>query len=116
MGPIVSAVATWLKGKFPTAKGFPAPNNALSIRVTDTQYDVFFIATVDDAMTAASSIRTMQKYPLGAKRVGVIVATSEAIAKDPQIQSAVMSNYQADAVYLGYLTLNEVKKWPPTAP
>jgi len=116
MGPFVSAIATWLKGKFPTATAFQAPNDALSIRVNDTQYDIFFIGTVNDAMTAASSIRNMLKYPLAQKRVGVLVATSAAIANDPQIQSAVMSNYSADAVYLGYLTMQEVKKWPPTAP
>jgi hypothetical protein len=116
MDPLVSAVVTWLNGKFPAAKAFPAPNNALSVRVDDTQYDVFFIETADDAMTASSSIRSMVKYPLSQKRVGVIVATSQAIADDPQIQSAVMSNYTADAVYLGYLNLQEVKKWPPTAP
>jgi len=116
MNPLVSAIATWLKGKFPTAKSFPAPNNALSVRVNDTQYDIFFIGTVDDAMTAAASISKMQPYPLGQKRVGVLVATTAAIANDPQIQSAVMTNYVADAVYLGYLNMHEVKKWPPTAP
>lgn len=116
MGPLVSAVVTWLKGKFSTATPFPAPNNALSVRVNDTQYDIFFIGTVDDAMTAARSIRGMHAYPMGPKRVGVLVASSAAVANDPQIQSAVMSNYAADAVYLGFLTMKEVKKWPPTAP
>jgi hypothetical protein len=116
MSPLISAVAAWLKEKLPTAKAFPAPNNALSVRVGDSQYDIFFIGTVDEAMTAASSIKNMLKYPLGQKRVGVLVATSAAVANDQQIQSAVMSNYSADAVYLGYLTMQEVKKWPPTAP
>jgi hypothetical protein len=116
MSPFLSGVITWLHSKFPTAKPFPAPNNALSVRVNDTQYDMFFIGTVDDAMTAAASVRNMIKYPAVQKRVGVLVASSETVAQDPQIQSAVMSNYQADAVYLGYLTMTEVKKWPPSAP
>jgi hypothetical protein len=116
MGPLVSGIANWLKAKFPSAKGFPAPNNELSIRVLDGQYDVFFISSVDDAMTAAASITRGIKYPQVAKRYGVMVATSAAIANDPQIQSAIASNYSADGVYLGYLELHQVKKWPPTAP
>ncbi len=75
MGPFISAVANWLTKKFTGAVLFPAPNNALSIRHNDTQYDVFLVGNASDAMTAAASIRTMPKYPLGVKRVGVIAAT-----------------------------------------
>ena len=116
MSPFVSAIVTWLKGKFPAAPAYPAPNNALSVRVADTQYDLFFIGTPHDALTAAASIRNGTHYPMGAKRVGVLVAVNAQVANDPNIQSTIMSNYVGDAVYLGYLTMTQVKKWPPSAP
>jgi hypothetical protein len=116
MSPFLSAIQTWLKGKFPSGQQFPAPNNALSIRINDTQYIMFFITDSSDAMTAASSIPKFPTYPPASKRVGVMVASSEAVANDPNVQSAIASNYTADAVYLGFMNMTQVKKWPPSAP
>lgn len=116
MIPIISGVVNWLKAKRPTAKSFTAPNDDLSVRVGTDQYQVFFISNADEAFTAASMISRLPLYHPATTKHGVIIATSKAVAKDPQVQSAIASNFSAASVYLGYLDIKEVKKWPPSAP
>jgi hypothetical protein len=116
MTPIISGIVTWLKTKFPTSKAFPAPNNALRIRLDTNQYQLYFITNADEAFTAAVNIAQQPLHAPATAKHGIMIADSAATANSPQVQSAIASNFSAASVYLGYLTLHEVKKWPNTAP
>lgn len=117
MTPIIAGVVAWLKTKFPPKKTFPAPNDELSVRLDADQYQIFFINNADEAYTAATAIGQTPIHSPASIRRGVIIANSAATANDPQVQSAIESNYTgAASTYLGYLELQEVKKWPKTAP
>ena len=114
--PIVAGVVAWLKAKFPTAKPFPAPNHGLQVRLDSRQYEIYFISNADDAFTAAANIGQRALLHPAATRHGVIIADSPETAADPQVQSAIETNTQGATTYLGYLTVTQVKKWPPNAP
>jgi hypothetical protein len=114
--PIMAGVLAWLKGKFPNQKPFPAPNNQLQLRLNTQQYEVYFISNADEAFTAAANISQRALLSPALTHHGVIIADSAATAADLQVQSAINSNTTGATTYLGYLTLKEVKKWPPSAP
>jgi hypothetical protein len=106
---------SWLKTKLGVS-AFRAPNDELSVRVGTDQYQIYFVANTQEAFMAASSIGQQPLHAPATTRRGVIIADSAATAADPQVQSAIASNFTAGSVYLGYLELHEVKKWPPNAP
>jgi len=116
MIPMLSGVVSWLRAKFPSQKPFPAPNDELQVRVATRQYEIYYITNKDEAFTAAANLRHRQVLLPATTRHGVIVADSKATASDPQVQSAIASNFTADTCYLGYLEFHQVKKWPSTAP
>jgi hypothetical protein len=114
--PIIAGVVAWLKAKFPTDKPFPAPNNGLQVRLDTRQYEIYFISNADEAFTAAANIHQRAlRYP-ATTRHGVIIADSPETAASPQVQGAIDANTAGTTTYLGYLTVTQVKKWPPTAP
>ena len=115
MTPFISGILSWLKTKFPSATAFPAPNDELIVRVGTRQYQIYFVTNKNEAFTAASRISQEPLRHPATQKVGVIVADSKATAADPQVQSAINSNY-SDTCYLGFLQYREVKKWPSTAP
>jgi hypothetical protein len=114
--PIMAGVLAWLKAKFPNQKPFPAPNNQLQLRLGTQQYEVYFISNADEAFTAAANIAQRALLAPAQTHHGVIIADSPATANDLQVQSAINSNHTGSTTYLGYLTLTQVKKWPPNAP
>ena len=117
MNPLIPGVLSWLKGKFPSEKPFPAPNNQLRVRLGTKQFEIYFITSADDAMTAAANIGQQALLHPSTTLHGVMIADSRATAEKPQVQSAINSNHSGDtSTYLGYLEFKEVKKWPNTAP
>jgi hypothetical protein len=115
--PIIAGVVSWLRTKFPASGGgFRAPNDELRVTVGQDQYQIYFITNSQEAFVAASNINHQPLHGPATSRRGVIIADSAATANDPHVRSAIESNFSADAVYLGYLELQEVKKWPPSAP
>jgi hypothetical protein len=111
--PIISGVVAWLGSKFPGQKPFPAPNNQPQIRLGTVQYEIYFITNADDALTATTNISQRPILPPATSRAAVIIADLPATAARPDVQSAINSNFPSGTpVYLGYLELREVKKWP----
>jgi len=111
--PIVSGIIAWLGGKFPGQKPFPAPNNQLQIRLGTQQYEIYFIASADDALTATTNIVQRPLLPPATSQIGVLIADLPATAARSDVQSTINSNRPGSIpVYLGYLELHEVKKWP----
>jgi hypothetical protein len=114
--PIIAGAVAWLKAKFPNVKPFTAPNNGLQVRLDTKQFQIYFISNADEAFTAAFEINQRAlRYP-ATTRHGIIIADSPETAANPQVQGAIDANTTGTTTYLGYLTVTQVKKWPPNAP